>query len=227
MMKPLAIISLIISLLLVAFPLTAQDESTVLFPGTYQAEDARITLPVEATIIDIDGAEFGKAVQFGKTVQTGSAIFTARGTDIIVRWKNPYLAGNVVGENVLIQLPMDTLWMRDNFRVITFFTRENENLVVDSNVLSRTGDNGWIDTIIVHSTFPQDLHIDLSEAHAGPKITSEDGIVPHDPYPLQIDSITVLDRSFQNIFPYAAAILITLGMTLFVVISALRERWQQ
>ncbi len=38
------------------------------------------------------------------------------------------------------------------------------------------------------------------------------------------DSITVLDRTFENTFPYIAAIGITLGMTLFVVIAALWER---
>jgi polysaccharide biosynthesis protein PslG len=43
----------------------------------------------------------------------------------------------------------------------------------------------------------------------------------------QFDSITVLDRSFENVFPYIAAIGITLGMTLFVVGSALRERWRK
>jgi len=42
-----------------------------------------------------------------------------------------------------------------------------------------------------------------------------------------IDSITVLDRSFQNVFPFVAAVGIALGMTLFVVGSALRERWRK
>jgi hypothetical protein len=41
----------------------------------------------------------------------------------------------------------------------------------------------------------------------------------------QFDSITVLDRTAENLFPYIAAVGITLGMTLFVVGSALRERW--
>lgn len=53
------------------------------------------------------------------------------------------------------------------------------------------------------------------------------GIFPNGNETFLIDSITVLDRSFQNIFPYLAAVGITLGMTLFVVISALRERWRQ
>lgn len=42
--------------------------------------------------------------------------------------------------------------------------------------------------------------------------------------PFQIDSITVLDRTVQNILPLAAGALIALGMTLYVIISALLER---
>lgn len=39
-----------------------------------------------------------------------------------------------------------------------------------------------------------------------------------------IDSITVMDRSLQNILPLAAGAVIAVGMTLFVVVSAWRER---
>jgi polysaccharide biosynthesis protein PslG len=42
--------------------------------------------------------------------------------------------------------------------------------------------------------------------------------------PLQIDSITVVDRTFENVYPYAAGAAGAVGMLVFVVVSALRER---
>jgi hypothetical protein len=43
--------------------------------------------------------------------------------------------------------------------------------------------------------------------------------------PFILDSITVLDRTFENVFPLAAGVAIVVGMTLWVVASALRTRW--
>jgi hypothetical protein len=40
----------------------------------------------------------------------------------------------------------------------------------------------------------------------------------------EFDSITVIDRTYENVFPYAAAIGIAIGMTLLVIVRALRER---
>jgi hypothetical protein len=45
--------------------------------------------------------------------------------------------------------------------------------------------------------------------------------------PIYFDSITVIDRTWENIFPYLATIGIMVGMTIFVVVSALRERRQR
>lgn len=41
---------------------------------------------------------------------------------------------------------------------------------------------------------------------------------------IYLDSITVVDRTYENIFPYVAAVITLVGMTLFVVISAWWER---
>jgi hypothetical protein len=41
---------------------------------------------------------------------------------------------------------------------------------------------------------------------------------------IALDSITVIDRTYENVFPYAAAIGIAIGMTLLVIVRALRER---
>jgi hypothetical protein len=64
--------------------------------------------------------------------------------------------------------------------------------------------------------FPSSLVPEFHQIHVGAAF-----------YPATIDSITVLNRSFENLFPYIAAVGITIGMTLFVVISALWERWRK
>jgi polysaccharide biosynthesis protein PslG len=43
-------------------------------------------------------------------------------------------------------------------------------------------------------------------------------------YPLIIDSITVYDRTWENLFPLVGSVVVALGMVAFVILSALQER---
>ena len=42
----------------------------------------------------------------------------------------------------------------------------------------------------------------------------------------QFDSITVLDRTYENLYPLASAVVVGVGMLLWVILRALRERRQ-
>ena len=45
--------------------------------------------------------------------------------------------------------------------------------------------------------------------------------------PFEIDSITVIDRTYENLYPLAAALVIGVGMLCWVVGRALYERRQK
>ncbi len=69
--------------------------------------------------------------------------------------------------------------------------------------------NSWFETNFADSLLPQTYRIHIY-GFQGSKFT--------------IDSITVVDRTFENVYPYAAAVAIGVGLLLFVVVSALWER---
>ena len=154
-------------------------QTPVLYPGVHQAEDWRVKPGDNTKIVDVDEAEFGKAVE-GNEVIT----FTAYGTDLIVRWH-----------------------IEENKRLAVLGTDENPiKLVLNAS------SNTWTESRVPFSFVAKQQFIDF---------TSQNYVT------YTIDSITILDRTFENLFPYIAAIGIALGMTLFVVISALRERWRR
>jgi hypothetical protein len=75
---------------------------------------------------------------------------------------------------------------------------------------AQTGEAGWQYSTVIHSTRAQEYSIRLSVNEG-----------------FWLDSITVLDRTFENVFPLAAGAAIAVGMTLWVVASALRARRKQ
>ncbi|MAS36679.1 MAG: hypothetical protein CL610_21930 [Anaerolineaceae bacterium] len=81
-------------------------------------------------------------------------------------------------------------------------------LVSDANV-SRLEHAGWYRIHFVESLLPQTNRVRIF------------GFQGHD---FSIDSITVLDRTYENLFGPAAALLIGVGMLVLVVIRALWER---
>ena len=205
------ILTVILSAFFLGFRnLYAQEDSTILYPGTYQAEDAQVRLPEDAKIVNVEGAEFGKVVEGYNGLD-----FAAYGTDIIVRWKNPFLDGKVTGNNTPFRFPGDTLGTKVIALIMAGVGHDDGKLIVISRIPTRLDDNGWFTSTLAHATVAQEFYIQLYQG----------GVGAAKPDALQIDSITVLDRTFENIFPYIAAIGITIGMTLFVVMSALRERW--
>ena len=173
--------------------LHAQDDSTILYPGTYQAEDARIN--TDAKIVEAEGADGGQAVD---TTYLG---FDHQGSDFIVKWQGE---SPIIDGDCGIILPRNTPVTADGWRYSHF-----SSLIA---VLSGK------DYFHMHT---------LSNAN---KIGSENPCLwlgSRSDETIRIDSITIIDRTFERSFPFIAAVGITLGMTLFVVITALRERWRQ
>ncbi len=87
-------------------------------------------------------------------------------------------------------------------------SRRPLNIEVDGEAAGIVNDPGiWTQTRVWNSLLGETHHVHLS----------------FDGYFL-FDSITVLDRTFENVFPLAAGAAIALGMALWVVASALRAR---
>jgi hypothetical protein len=70
--------------------------------------------------------------------------------------------------------------------------------------------NTWQENTIYQSALPATRTIRI------------DGV--YDGLPFEIDSITVIDRTWHNLFPYVAGALIAVSMLILVVIRAMRER---
>lgn len=170
--------------------LHAQDDSAVLYPGTYQAEDARIKLPDDAQIITVEGADGGQAVD------TTRLDLKYVGTEVIVKWQGD---SPVISGDCQIVQPGRTQPARDGWRYSRFqLWPVGLELVFDLHTLGTTVNIGTENPCLwVMNTSNETM---------------------------RVDSITVLDSTFEMVFPFTAAVAITLGMTLFVVISALRER---
>jgi hypothetical protein len=88
--------------------------------------------------------------------------------------------------------------------------RDGENTLAGGHCTRPLSDDEWHVTVLCSSLLPQ-RHtfrvVPVAEAE-----------------PLYLDSITVLNRTYENVFGPAAALLIGVGMLAWVVFSALRER---
>jgi polysaccharide biosynthesis protein PslG len=137
------------------------SQTAVLYAGVHQAENWAVELPDVAQLVDVEGAEFGKAVQ------TNHFKFDSYGTDVLIRWR-----GDSEGKQGVVILP-----------------------------------DGWNLTV------------------ARGQLTSALSTFESDPGETWvIDSITVLDRTFENIYPLAAGAIIAVGMLLWAIISGLWAR---
>jgi hypothetical protein len=187
----------VMGLLLIALPIRAQNEATVLYAGVHQAEDAAIERPGFSWVVVSDGAQSGEAIE-ADVIQ-----FTAYGTDVWIR----------VRRGIALSTPEDN----PDYTAILTSALETDAYteLCDSfsgncapSTFVAAGEDGWVNMHIAHSA--------QAEQHSFRLATLLTNV--------QLDSITVLDRSFQNQFPNAATVGITLGMTVFVVIAALLER---
>jgi hypothetical protein len=78
----------------------------------------------------------------------------------------------------------------------------------------RKDTNGWKFATIAHSQLPKEFKIHITAYNQG----------VFDKVNFQVDSITVLDRTVQNILPIAATGFGVCIITLYVIVSAWRER---
>ena len=83
---------------------------------------------------------------------------------------------------------------------------DDNQFTLNLDMATPTND-GWYEASIYHSTIPETKHFHISY---------KPGFL--------LDSITVLDRTVQNILPIAASLIGVFVISLYVVISAWRER---
>ncbi len=135
--------------------------------------------------------------QFGQAAEVNTPLFVVRGTDVLVRWR---------GEGQLDAL--EAAWS-DPFAL-------TEGTLSISNTDEQ---DGWRHGHItfLNQTLPQPVSIVVWAS-------TDDGLVPSGETTWLLDSITVLDRTYEHLFGPVAAGLIGLGMLAWVLVSALRER---
>jgi hypothetical protein len=75
--------------------------------------------------------------------------------------------------------------------------------------------DGWDEYVIHESILPETHQYEICADSYGDRYLIG---VP-------LDSITVADRTFQNVAPLVAGVLIFVGMLAYVVVSSLRARW--
>jgi hypothetical protein len=185
------------------------NHTPVLYAGVHQAENWAVTLPDDAELVKVDGA------QFGQVVDTSDVTFTAYGTDVIIRWygEMSFLAEtNGVFETFDInqQLSEDGQYECEHWGHVVTVLREIDASCGDITV----GKDGWLTARIAQSATATQFEIHLSRL-----IDVEDDTT------FQLDSITVIDRTYENVYPIAATG-IALGIfALWVIASALRTRF--
>jgi len=178
------------------------NQQPVLYAGVHQAESWGMSLFDEDA-----GIVLTNETQFGEAVVTDEMGFTTHGTDVVARIKGSgyFYAWTTDGLET-----MSGIFVPD-VEIYNQFERENDAWLLAINVpsdVTAIGD-GWFELILARSLLPETHSISVYTFLADS---------------FQIDSITVLDRTFENVFPLAAGATIALGMTLWVVASALRAR---
>jgi polysaccharide biosynthesis protein PslG len=181
-------------------------QTPVLFPGVHQAEDWRVKLPDDAKVVDVEGAEFKKAVEYkddifkdiGKPTEfenkSKSIEFKATGTEVKLKF--------MTDQRTILYISVDGIPIRNPDE--KYYTRYSHFY---------SPDHQWSE-ISLHSSLTSETH----------DFVIKMGFVWSGYMDASFDSITVVDRTFENVYPYAAGVAIAVGMTLFVLVSALRER---
>ncbi|NWF67613.1 MAG: cellulase family glycosylhydrolase [Chloroflexi bacterium] len=147
-----------------------QNQTPILYPGVYQAEDWRVSVSGAAQVSAVEGAQFGQA----RSV-SGAVRFRAYGTTVSIRLAGDYgvLIDGVVG------------------------------------VSGAGNEQTWREITLFRSVFPQTHEFRVSCPNA---------------CPLRLDTITVLDRTFENGYPIAVSGLALGLFALWVLLRAGRER---
>jgi polysaccharide biosynthesis protein PslG len=198
-------------------------QTPVLYAGVHQAESWEVMKPGNARMVEAEGAEFGKAVEATQLE------FEGFGTDILLRWKgNNRLVVHYEDEYVLFDPNFESVStgvIHDVYRYSKLFGKElpfslkDFSFSISSSVYVQesmeTDSEGWNTAIIAHSSYSNQFSFHLTTDDEG-------GFLNRAKF--YVDSITVLDRSLQNALPLIAGSVIAVGMMLYVVISAWRER---
>jgi hypothetical protein len=208
------------------------NHQPVLYPGVHQAENEGISWWQDASrIVPIEGAQFGRASE-GEI--SPLANFTVHGTDMVIRWRGE--------ESLRVEIDGWQVWLFMPTRVFNLTSSQNQLVDLPGDqtlegypigfILLDRSDNGWYEIVIPLSQNAEAHRIEIS----GFSVGQADGVnlrvqrtalgATDFLAPLTLDSITVLDRTFENVFPLAASVAIAVGMTLWVVASALRARRQ-
>jgi len=197
-------------------------QKPVLYAGVHQAESWAVAKPNDAKLVDADGAEFGKAVEITQ------ADVTAYGTDIILRWKSDGLL-SITDESNNLTFVADTSQETATIGYGQYFPLLGRYLPITwepTGVLNDISqDGGWNTAIVAQSMFPQNFNFKISaivasDFHALSRSAGQEFKTTD----FTLDSITVLDRTVQNILPISASLVGVLIITLYVILSAWRER---
>jgi hypothetical protein len=177
-------------------------QTPILYQGVHQAEDWRVKFPSNVRqVVEVDGAEFYTGID-AREVE-----FSAYGTDVVIRWKGDGTVSSQVNENYA--------GYNINFDEITTLPDIIASLEFHETVWFgevHITETGMFEAHIGQSLLPQVFRIHLlmtSKAENGS---------------FQLDSITVYDRTLQNLAPLVSVGIAIVGMVLWVVFSAWQER---
>ncbi len=192
-------------------------QSSVLYQGVHQAEHWTVESPDSAEIIKVDGAQFGDAVE------TESLTFTVHGADVYLRWRSDVPLLVEVGDEYLLLSPhydedLDYQLMNSGYSEALQQVMPRESVYrppeAGKNIFKgdvTRGEDGWLESIVMRSSSPRTNDISLSSPYTEGTLFT-------------IDSITVINRGFEDVFPLAA-VGAALGLfVLVVLVIAVRKR---
>jgi hypothetical protein len=170
-----------------------------LYAGVHQAEDWAVKHSEDAKLVEVEGAEFGTAVE------SSSAELNVYGTHVTLRLQTPNWTQLDI-QNTCWILPLSMTDPLDDHVI------PQKNFHIDDII------NGWLEI-----NLPIGISAQLASIKLG-NLKSCGSNVQTEPGPFILDSITVADRTYLNLLPYAATIAILIGMTLLAVADGLRRR---
>ena len=176
-------------------------QEPVLYPGVHQAEHWAVNQPNASQIIQSDDAQFSTAIK------SGWVQIPFYGTNIIIK---------VRGKGRFDLLSTEVDWDGGFIPTLEEFDewdRGNRSLLLLLNHPSR-------ETMRVIGEEWSNVSLNLSLLSKADVLTIESFLADD----FEIDSITVIDRTYENLFGPVAALVIGVGMLGLVVIRALWER---
>jgi hypothetical protein len=191
----------------------------------HQENDWAISLSDQVAIWEASDAQFGRA--FSMVAPENLSVY---GTDAVIRWRGD--------ESLRVEVDATQVWFFMRNTVLRRAMRGERLLLSDSTLEGKivkyvpldSDANRWREVHVSLSLVAQNHQLRVNGVHIGP---GDQAAVSPPLTPLggdyftasfMFDSITVLDRTVENVFPLAAGAAIALGMTLWVVANALRAR---